>query len=782
VLAAIPAQSVEQGKALTVPLSASDADDAAETLVWSLVSGPAGATVGADGVFHWVATGAAGPREVVVRVTDPKGAFSEQRFTITVAAAANEAPVLAPIPAQSIERGRLLNVALSASDADDAAETLVYSLVSGPAGARVTADGRFEWIAAGAADTQMVTVRVTDPKGAFSEQSFAIALLASSNLPPVISPVAGIVVDEGQAVSVQLAASDPDGDASALVWTLVSGPEGASIDASGRFTWQALDGDATVPVVVRVTDAGGASAELAFAIAVRDVAPTLSVTGEATGQVAQSYTVLLGAVDPGQDTPIEWIIDWGDGSTPTRIVGTATAASHDYAVAGNYVVRATLVNEDGSFAAVPLALSIADQPQTPPLQVTQATIADGILTIRFSQPLGAEQAGRTVTLVGERFGAIAATIRYDADGQGFTLSRTDGKPLQYDRYSLFIGDDGFLSRDGRLLDGDGDGAEGGDYRASILFARAAAGTAELPDFVRGPGEQVDVPLADRAGLQVRFTSEGGVRTLSFRVTYDPALLTIDGILRGADLPADAVVDFRAEAAPGGKRVAIVSIVSDTPIPAGAIWLLSFDARVPADAPYGASERLTVTVDSINAAAPSSTRMDEAVQLVGFLDDRSPEFDALRQVERVVDGLPILSSSSAERPHFDAVTYGTHAAVAKWAGDIHATASGKTKKAKEIAAAKDAARKKDAKAETAPAAPRGRQTAVATIDFGATPVLIAKTEAPEQVDAPLVQWLAGAVDDGDALDLMPVALPALLLDRRSDPRPRRGKGRRNKDRK
>src|SRR5690606_23215986 len=140
----------------------------------------------------------------------------------------------------------------------------------------------------------------------------------------------------------------------ALVWPLVSGPEGASITASGRFTGHALDGDATEPVVVRVTDAGGASAELASAIAVRDLAPTLSATGGATGQVAQSYTVLLGAVDPGQDTPIDWIIDWGDGSTPTRIVGTATAASHDYAVAGDYVVRATLLNEDGSFAAVPL--------------------------------------------------------------------------------------------------------------------------------------------------------------------------------------------------------------------------------------------------------------------------------------------------------------------------------------------------------------------------------------------------------------------------------------------
>src|SRR3546814_9373101 len=83
-----------------------------------------------------------------------------------------------------------------------------------------------------------------------------------------------------------------------------------------------------------------------------------------------------------------------------------------------------------------------------------------------------------------------------SDLQGFTLARADGKPLQYDRYSLFIGDDAFVSRDGALLDGDADGTAGGGYRASILFASPSAGTAELPDFTRGPGEHVDVPLEE----------------------------------------------------------------------------------------------------------------------------------------------------------------------------------------------------------------------------------------------------------------------------------------------
>src|SRR3546814_3845405 len=110
-----------------------------------------------------------------------------------------------------------------------------------------------------------------------------------------------------------------------------------------------------------------------------------------------------------------------------------------------------------------------------------------------------------------------------------------------------------------------------------------------------------------AALHVSFTSDLRIKKLNLLVTYDPALLRIDGILRGADLPADAVVAFRPEAAPGGKRVAIISIVSDTPIPAGNRWLLSLDATVPAHAPYGSSEILTVIVPTINAAPPATTR-------------------------------------------------------------------------------------------------------------------------------------------------------------------------------
>src|SRR3546814_15618963 len=120
-------------------------------------------------------------------------------------------------------------------------------------------------------------------------------------------------------------------------------------------------------------------------------------------------------------------------------------------------------------------------------------------------------------------------------------------------------------------------------------------------------------------------------------------------------------------------MAIISIVSDTPIPAGNRWLLSLDATVPDNAPYGSSEILTVIVDSINAAAPAATRIDEAVQLVGFPEDNSPLFIDLQQAGLVASGLPILSSSSAHRPEFDPTTKATDAAVATWEGTNHAPA-------------------------------------------------------------------------------------------------------------
>src|SRR3546814_17466550 len=90
-------------------------------------------------------------------------------------AAPNAAPVLQPVGNRSASEGEAVSIQLVATDADHAADALTYTLVSGPAGATVSADGLVQWTAAGVGD-QAFTVRVTDPAGASSERSFTISV------------------------------------------------------------------------------------------------------------------------------------------------------------------------------------------------------------------------------------------------------------------------------------------------------------------------------------------------------------------------------------------------------------------------------------------------------------------------------------------------------------------------------------------------------------------------------------------------------------------------------
>src|SRR3546814_14436543 len=61
----------------------------------------------------------------------------------------NDAPVLAPVADRSSAQGDQVSIALSATDVDDDAGALVFTLLSGPAGATLSATGRLALTATG---------------------------------------------------------------------------------------------------------------------------------------------------------------------------------------------------------------------------------------------------------------------------------------------------------------------------------------------------------------------------------------------------------------------------------------------------------------------------------------------------------------------------------------------------------------------------------------------------------------------------------------------------------
>ena len=376
-------------------------------------------------------------------------------------------------------------------------------------------------------------------------------------------------------------------------------------------------------------------------------------------------------------------------------------------------MQAALRNEDGTYTAQPL---VVDVTAAPLLQVTGSEIVGGKLIVRFSQSLAqVPQAGTPVTLVGAAGGTVSTLLSLDANG-ALVVARADGKPLQYDSYTLELAAPAFASARGVLLDGDADGAPGGNYRTTLRFTEVRPGRASLPDFLRAAGEKIDVPREAQSGLQARFASEGGVKTLRFTVQYDPALLQLDGVNAGPDLPQGAQLTWEVLPASAGKAMVRVTVISDTPIAAGNVALASLDARVPQSAPYGASELLKVQVEMINAAEPAGPARDEALQVVGTFGDADGDqlltvLDTYAITRLAVRGegefaawqgippeliaeirdyrpfnsprLPIIDplvaaelrlhrSASAPMADLPDVTYGFAQAVAKWAGDIWTT--------------------------------------------------------------------------------------------------------------
>src|SRR5262249_19292590 len=159
---------VTAGNLLSFAVEATSANTPAPSLFFSLEEGfPVGASITPGGVFSWTPSPLQAPSTnvITVRVVDdsvpPLSATASFKVVVNQG---NVAPVLAPIADWTVTAGSLLSFSVSASDADQPAQTLSFSLDPGfPAGASITPAGVFSWspTAAQASSTNVITVRVT---------------------------------------------------------------------------------------------------------------------------------------------------------------------------------------------------------------------------------------------------------------------------------------------------------------------------------------------------------------------------------------------------------------------------------------------------------------------------------------------------------------------------------------------------------------------------------------------------------------------------------------------
>lgn len=221
----------------------------------------------------------------------------------------------------------------------------------------------------------------------------------------------------------------------------------------------------------------------------------------------------------------------------------------------------------------------------------------------------------------------------DAAAGRITFVRT-GNPLASDKYTVILRSaaNGFRDGQGALLDGNGDGTAGDNYRGAFTVGAFSGRTLSLPDFARGPGQMVEVP-ATASGIPIILSDGKGITSASFDLNYDSALLTIASVKRGSGLPAGATLNVTQTS--GRIRVDISG-----KLPAGPVQLVRLMAKVPDKAPYTEKQVLDLANLRLNAGTVA-VRGDDALAVVGYFGDTTGNaeistLDATRLL-RVVDG-------------------------------------------------------------------------------------------------------------------------------------------------
>ena len=387
---------------------------------------------------------------------------------------------------------------------------------------------------------------------------------------------------------------------------------------------------------------------------------TVQVSGNDSVLKGNTYSIFLNKLVANSQISYitSYTVNFGDGTVqqyPTS--NSSVVATHTYTPNSQttYIVSATATNQYGTTFQIanytisptpPPATNSTMFPLTNGLPVTVTQVATLVVTtftptvsgfaVRFNDAINtadlnlytgadsnANNAGAPdVTLTGPS-GNVNGSLKLDADNKGFTFVKT-GAPLPAGNYTATLfathtdGTPGIVDANtGNPLDGAATGSTTGSNYTMTFTAPAATGaTLSIPDFARGPNQSVIVPNATGSGLPVRISAGTGVTTVMLVITYDPALLTINGVTLAPTIPAGAQFVMNATI-PG--RLALCFNTNGQPLSSPAQDIFELSATVPGNAPYRAKDLITVQSTSINNQTTVG-QGDQAIHAVAYLGD------------------------------------------------------------------------------------------------------------------------------------------------------------------
>ncbi len=253
-------------------------------------------------------TYAAGNWTLTLTVTDVTGATGSRTASIAAGAPANQSPIASLTLSPSSGRTPLTVAARGggSSDPDGSIVSYRFDFGDGTIVGPQAADSALHVFTQG---TWTVSLRVTDDKGATGTATQSITVLPPDRAPVVTAP-ASVSVAENSALTINVTAQDPDGDAITSLTANLSGlPAGSgatfttqNANQSGTIQWTpGFTAAGTYSVSVTATNALSGTATIQIVVSNTDRAPVVTAPAAVGTPVQQNLTVQVSATDPDGD-------------------------------------------------------------------------------------------------------------------------------------------------------------------------------------------------------------------------------------------------------------------------------------------------------------------------------------------------------------------------------------------------------------------------------------------------------------------------------------------------
>jgi hypothetical protein len=440
-------QTHAEGATISLSIPATDPDN--DGIIYSATNLPPGLSIDDAGTIFGVIDSAANASySVTVTATDiPVSPFmplsTGTSFTWNITNT-NQLPIITNPGNQATAEGADVILNILATEPDG--QTMTYAAENIPSGLTINLNnGQITGapiFTAALSSPYTVTLTVTDQEGGISQTIFTWTITNTNQAPLFVNPLADQTDSEGDSISLQILANDPDGDT--VTFSFAGAPPGLSIIASGAQAGLITgllphDAAATYFVDVTITDGNGGTTHGTFTWTVNNTnqAPVVTDPGDRVNPEGAAISLLITASDPDGLLPPHGapLLYTATSLPPGLSIDSSTGVISGllpFNAAGNYSV--TVRASDGSLFgeatfvwtitagnAAPDLVHPGDQTTAEGVTLTGSPIAPQVMSLKLS---ASDPDGDTLTYISDGLppdlslnattGEISGTLSYEA--------------------------------------------------------------------------------------------------------------------------------------------------------------------------------------------------------------------------------------------------------------------------------------------------------------------------------------------------------------------------------